>query len=123
MWKEAAMLVVGCVLFVNMGLSDAIQQRLGFRSSILSCPKCCSFWASLIFLIFNGCRLAIAVGASFLFSYLALWADLGLSALNKIYNELYTKIESATPSEDKTDSPNKAWQDNADMPEVRSNEE
>lgn len=92
MWKEVALLAVACVLFVNMGLSDAIQEFVGFHSRILSCPKCLTFWTTLVFLLFNRYSIPVAVGTSFLLSYLALWADLGLSALNRIYNELYNQI-------------------------------
>ena len=112
MWKEAILLAVGCVLFVNMGLSDAIQEFLGFKSRILSCPKCLTFWTTLTFLLFNRCRVAAAVGASFLFSYTALWADLGLSMLNRLYNELYEQI-----SKPKT-NPNKKHKSKKDSPGV-----
>ena len=96
MWLEAALLAVGCVLFINMGLSDAIQETLGIEDKILSCPKCLVFWLSLAHLLLCGCRFLTAVGASFLFSYAALWLDLGLSAINTKYNELYEQILSAS---------------------------
>lgn len=100
---ETLLLAVGCVLFVNMGLSDAIQETLGFHSRILSCPKCLVWWSCLTYLAFSGCRIITAAGVSFLLSYLALWLDLGLSALNKIYNESYQQILSAEAG--KTDAP------------------
>ena len=78
-----------------MGLSDAIQETLGVEDKVLSCPKCLVFWLSLAHLILCGCRLLTAVGASFIFSYVALWLDLGLSALNKKHNEISDKIFSA----------------------------
>lgn len=92
MWREAVLLAVGCVLFINMGLSEAIQEALCVRSKFLSCPKCLCFWLTLAFLLFSGCRVIAALGASFLFSYAALWADLGLTMLNKKYNELNEKL-------------------------------
>ena len=100
MWLEAALLAVGCTLFVNMGLADAMQETIGFHFRILSCVKCLVFWTVLAFLAIRGCRIVVAVPASFLFSYTALWLDLGLSALNRRYNELYETIttETAGPS-------------------------
>lgn len=86
------MLVVACVLFINMGLADAIQETIGIRLKFLSCVKCLSFWAALIYLLVGRCGIVTAVGASFLLSYIALWADLGLSALNRKYNEFYEQI-------------------------------
>ena len=94
MWKDVCLLAASCVLFVNMGLSDALQEFFGFHSRILSCPKCLTFWTALAFLLVSRCRFVTAVGASFLLSYLALWADLGLSALNRIYNESYEQLSS-----------------------------
>lgn len=99
---EAALLALACTLFVNMGLSDAIQEFLGIKFKILSCVKCFTFWSVLVYLTFRGARLYQVVSASFVFSYLALWLDLGLSALNKIYNESYQQILSAEA--DKTDA-------------------
>lgn len=125
MISEAALLAVSCVLFVNMGLSDALQEELGIKSRILSCPKCLTFWSTLAYLAFSKCRIFTAVGASFLFSYAALWLDLGLSALNRIYNEKYEQILSAaagrgnpSPSgkERKRAKPGEA---RSGMPEVR----
>jgi hypothetical protein len=89
---EAALLAVGCTLFVNMGLSDAIQEFLEIKFKVLSCVKCFTFWTVLVFLTISGAGFYVVVSASFILSYLALWLDLGLSALNKIYNELYEQI-------------------------------
>ena len=91
------MLAVGCTLFVNMGLSDAIQETLGVKFKILSCVKCFTFWTVLVFLLLKRCSIYTAVPASFLFSYTALWLDLGLSALNKKYNVLYETVATETP--------------------------
>lgn len=112
MWREVILLVVACVLFVNMGLSDAIQETLNIRFRIVSCVKCLCFWVSLIYLLVCRCRFVTAVGASFLLSYLALWADLGLSALNRKYNEIYKQLSKPKTAKEypgktaKTDSPN-----------------
>ena len=125
MWKEAALLAVGCVLFINMGLSDAIQETLGIHSRILSCVKCFTFWSILVYLTFKGCKLYEVVSASFLFSYLALWLDLGLSALNAKYNELYQQILSAAADKADTNPSgkrkrSKTGADSTGMPAVRN---
>lgn len=122
---EAALLAVGCTLFVNMGLSDAIQETLGFHSRILSCPKCCSFWVVLVFLIVKRAPFYEVVSASFLLSYLALWLDLGLSVLNRKYNELYEQILSASDAGDpepaKKRKRSKARKANSGSAEMRKN--
>lgn len=123
MWLEAALLAVGCVLFINMGLSDAIQETLGIEDKILSCPKCLVFWLSLAHLLLCGCRFLTAVGASFLLSYAALWLDLGLSVLNKKHNEINEQL---FPPEGATSRPlakkrkrSETGKGNAGMPPVR----
>lgn len=101
MWKEAAMVMVSCVLFVGMGLSDEIQRRLRFRSKILSCPKCLTMWPCLGLLLLRGYAPVPSVFVSFLFSYAALWLTLILDALTLLYNKVYEIItETDGASED-----------------------
>ena len=92
MIQEAALLTVSCVLFVQMGLSRAIQERMGFRSEILSCPKCASFWSVLAYMIITRHGILASVAASFLSSYSALWLSLIYDALAKLYNTCYDAI-------------------------------
>lgn len=104
-----------------MGLSDAIQEFIEVRLGILSCVKCLTFWVVLTYLILHRMRIVQAVPASFILSYLALWLDLGLSALNKIYNEQYKQIISAEGDDSKKAKPKyrKASKDNPSMPPMR----
>ena len=95
---ETTLLAIACVLFVNMGLSDALQDFFGLHIAVLSCVKCLTFWCILVYLICVGARFYQVVSVSFIYSYLALWLDIGLSALNKIYNEQYKQILSAESS-------------------------
>ena len=86
------MVTVSCVLFIGMGLSGEIQQRLGFSSKILSCPKCCTFWCALVLLLAGRNKLLPSVAVSFGSSYVAMWLALALDALAVIYNKAYEKI-------------------------------
>ena len=86
------MVTVSCVLFIGMGLSGEIQQRLGFSSKILSCPKCCTFWCALVLLLAGRNKLLPSVAVSFGSSYAAMWLALALDALAVIYNKAYEKI-------------------------------
>lgn len=96
MIKEAALLTVSCVLFIQMGLSHAIQERIGIRSKILSCPRCCTFWSVLVYLLLSGNGFIRSVAASFLLSYSALWLSLIYDALAKLYNSFYEAINETT---------------------------
>ena len=92
MITEAALITASCVLFVQMGLSRAIQDVAGFRSEILSCPKCSTFWSVLVYLLVTGNGIVESVAASFISSYSALWLSLLYDALAKLYNDCYEAI-------------------------------
>ena len=92
MWKDAALITISVVLFVQMGLSEAILSTLGVESKILSCPKCLTFWSVLLWSIFHRNALLNCVAASFVSSYTALWLALLHDAIAIKYNDLYGKI-------------------------------
>lgn len=92
MITEAALVVTCCVLFVQMGLSDAIQETLHFKTKLLSCPKCLTFWTCLIVLLIRGHGALPSLAASFVTSYCALWLCLMYDALALLYNYLYEQI-------------------------------
>ena len=92
MWKDAAMLAVACVLFINMGLEEALRGTLGFGIKIFSCPKCLTFWCVLALNVLHGYPLVQSVAVSFVFAYAALWLSLAYDALSNLYNRLYDEI-------------------------------
>ncbi len=92
MWKDAALLTLSCVLFIQMGLSEAIQEKLSINVQILSCVKCSTFWANLTYLLLSGQRLIDSVAAAFLCSYSALWLALIYDKGTQYYNKCYEKI-------------------------------
>ena len=112
MIRETALLATSCVLFVSMGLSAAIQETLHFKSKILSCPKCLTFWSVLIFNLLTGTRPVEAVAVSFISAYAALWAALLLDSITIIYNWFYEKI--TEPQDTDKENGVAATTDNAD---------
>lgn len=92
MWKDVALLTVSCVLFVQMGLSDAVQERLRIRIRVLSCVKCSVFWADLVYMLVSGCRPIESVAGAFLCSYVGLWMALGYEWAALYYNRSYERI-------------------------------
>ena len=93
MFREAALVTASCVLFVQMGLSAAIQDFLGVKFRIASCPKCLTMWTCLATLIINGHGLLESVAASFLSAYAAVWLALVYDALAALYNSIYETIQ------------------------------
>jgi hypothetical protein len=89
---EAALVAASCVLFVQMGLSEAVQKTLRVHLRILSCPKCLTFWSVLAWNLAHGTPVVVSVAASFLLSYAATWAALILDGLSVLYNRLYETI-------------------------------
>ena len=99
MITEVALITISCVLFVQMGLSEAIQNVLHLKLQIASCPKCLTWWTSLIYSVICGYGLLESVAASFIASYAAYWIALIYDALAVLYNNAYEQItkESDTP--------------------------
>ena len=89
MWNEAAMIMVSCVLFINMGLCEAIEKILSVRFRILSCPKCLTMWSCLAYLLLKGNDVVPSIAVSFLFSYFSLWLTLVLDMFSTLYNKCY----------------------------------
>lgn len=92
MIREAVLITVTCVLFVQMGLSEAIGEILHTKFRILSCAKCMTFWACCFALLSGGYGLLESVAASFISSYCALWLALLYDMLATLYNKLYEQI-------------------------------
>ena len=89
---EAALITTSAVLFVQMGLSDAIQKVIRFRLRIASCPKCLAFWSTLAYCTLTGNGVIVSVATSFICSYVALWLALLYDALALLYNSAYESI-------------------------------
>ena len=105
MITEAALILVSCVLFVQAGLSDAIQETLHVKLRIASCPRCLTFWACLAWTLMTGHGLLVSVAASFITSYCAMWLCLAYDALALVYNYLYEQI---TQTPDTAPAPERA---------------
>ena len=99
--REAGLITLCCVLFINMGLSGAIQKVLHVKVAPLSCPKCLTFWFCLAYFLINTKEILFSVTASFIASYLALWLTLVYDLLALLYNKLYGTItkNSETPTD------------------------
>ena len=92
MIREVVLITVSAVLFVQMGLSKAIQGFFNIHSKIASCPKCASFWSVLAYCLATKQGLLVSVAASFISAYAALWLSLLYDALALLYNNAYEYI-------------------------------
>ncbi len=108
MITEAALILVSCVLFVQAGLADAIQETIHVRLRIASCPRCLTFWACLAWTLLTGHGLLVSVAASFVTAYCAIWLSLVYDALAVLYNYTYeqiTKTQDTAPASERAGSP------------------
>jgi len=109
MIQETALILISCVLFIQMGLSQAIQDFLKVRLRFLSCPKCLTFWVTLITLLTYGNTVIESVAVSFIAAYLALWLSLLYDCMATIYNKCYDHLSKTQDTE--SDSLSESSQD------------
>ena len=89
---EVALITVSCVLFIQMGLSEAVQGFLNIKVRMASCPKCLCFWVCLIHGLTHGYGFVVSIATSFIASYCAMWLALLYDSLAIIYNYYYEQI-------------------------------
>lgn len=96
MIREVALIAVSCVLFVQMGLSEAVQEFLHIKVRIVSCPRCLCFWVCLIYGFAHDYGIVQSVATSFIASYAAMWLALLYDSLAILYNYIYEQITNTT---------------------------
>ena len=79
---------VSCVLFIHLGLGEAIERTLRIRFVLLRCVKCLTFWSMLVYSLIHSSPLENALCLSFVSAYAALWADIPLAKLANLYEKL-----------------------------------
>lgn len=100
-WIDVVGIVFICVTMNHLGLIGKLEEIMG-ELPILNCPKCASFWATLVVGLwgiksFYGVISVLAT--SFLASYLAIWLELLEGFIDSLYIKCYEKIY-ANPADD-----------------------
>lgn len=91
------LIFLSCVLFIHLGLGKAICDTFEIDFVLFRCVKCLSFWTILAYtLLFTQYRWESCLALSFLLSYAALWADLALMKIAKVYEGFYEEDELAS---------------------------
>jgi hypothetical protein len=95
-WIDIASIIFVCVTMNHLGLISKIEEITGKVLPIINCPKCGSFWLSLIFLLGKSeeimGKFPMILAISFLASYSALWLELLEGFIDTLYMKLYDKI-------------------------------
>ena len=109
-WRAIAAIVFICTAVNHLGLISTFERIIKRKLWIIDCPKCLSFWSvmtygvaeanSSLFTLNSSLRL---LAIAFLGSYLAIWLNLFMYAIDTLYNRIYGKIEDYN-EEDETGS-------------------
>ena len=91
-WSGIASIVFVCVTMNHLGLIKAIEENTGYEFLILDCPKCSSFWLTLLFSVVTSRQILTPLAVSFLASYTAIWLELFEGYIDTLYLKLYGKI-------------------------------
>ena len=100
MIEDAAMLMASVTLANHMGIVEAAEKIMHHKFKILSCSKCGTFWTVLIYLLFMGNHFVTSIATAFALSYTAIWFELLLGYLSKVYESAYNKIQTTAPDQD-----------------------
>ena len=93
-WIDIAGIIFVCVTANHLGLVKAIEEELDRELTIVNCPKCGSFWCTLVYTIFVTREPISSLAISFLASYIAIWLELFEGFIDSLYNKVYEKIYS-----------------------------
>lgn len=93
-WRDIACIVFVCTAVNHLGLIGKLEE-MWRKLPILDCPKCLTFWSVLVYELwcvgFSDIPTVLAI--SFLCSYLAIWLELIMYAIDTLYNRIYGIIE------------------------------
>ena len=100
-WRDIACIVFVCTAVNHLGLIAAIERVVRHRLPIVNCPKCLTFWGTLAYGIYVSeisfgniaAVLPRLFAISLLCSYLAIWLELIMYAIDTLYNRIYGILE------------------------------
>ena len=96
-WIDIASIVFVSVTANHLGLIKAIEGIAKMEIPIVNCPKCLTWWITLVYTIICSREVFTSLAISFLCSYLAIWLELLEGFVDTLYNKLYDTIY---PTED-----------------------
>ena len=97
-WMDIAAIVFFCTAVNHLGLIKAIERVIRHRLPVVNCPRCLTFWSVFAYGIatvpyISSQIVARMLAISLLCSYLAIWLELLMYAIDTLYNRIYVKIE------------------------------
>ena len=101
-WRAIACIVFICTAVNHLGLIPTIERIIKRKLWIIDCPKCLTCWSVMTYGLTTvpcGSPQGLITALLHLFaiallcSYLALWLNLIMYAIDTLYNRIYGKIE------------------------------
>ncbi len=111
---EIASILFSSVAINHLGLVAAVEKVIGRPLPVINCPKCLSFWATLIYGCSVCCDSITAIPSalphlfalSLLCAWLAIWLDLAMGIIDHLYIKVYdTFYPTANPPDPDAPSP------------------
>ncbi|WP_302821612.1 hypothetical protein [Parabacteroides goldsteinii] len=90
MFLIALTAALAAMLGHHLGLVERLSE---LAMEVAKCPKCTTFWVTLIVLVFSGCGLVAAVALSLAMAYLSFWFGFVLVELQKLYDWIWKRID------------------------------
>ena len=81
-----------CTAMNHLGLVGAVEDVIRRKLPIINCPKCSSFWFTVITCVLHGLSPFATLATSFLASYSSIWLELLMGAADVMYIKAYEKI-------------------------------
>ena len=105
---NALMITFSATAINHLGLVTAVEEVISRPLPVINCPKCLSFWATLIYGCSVCCDSIAALPSalphlfalSMLCAWLAIWLDLAMGIIDQLYLYIYGKIYPTANSTD-----------------------
>ena len=98
-WIDIAGIVFACTAANHLGLIQAVETVIRRRLLIVSCVKCLTFWSVFVYgiAVANSSLFTLhysltVLAISFLCAWSAIWLDLFMGIIDKLYLKIYGKI-------------------------------
>lgn len=97
-WRDITCIVFAATAVNHLELIATIERIIKHSLPVINCPKCLTFWSVFAYGIATVPYISLQIVArmlaiSLLCSYLAIWLELLMYAIDTLYNRIYVKIE------------------------------
>ena len=98
-WTGIAAAVIFSTAVNHLGLIAAVERVVHCKLPVVNCPKCLTFWGTLALGLSgdgtaaNPSALIRLLAISILCSYIAIWLELLMYAIDTLYNRIYGILE------------------------------